>query len=91
MPRYQIKEEGSAVSIELTEVGNRSDELLTAFAECQAGRCSCPTDEYRKLDTMSVEHDGDAVHMRLEPRQGERFALSEIEACLEHTTEGRQS
>lgn len=86
MPRYQIKEEGSAVSIELTEVGDRSDELLTAFAECQAGRCSCPTDEYRKLAAMSIEHDGDAVHMRLQPKPGQRFDLAEVEACLEHTT-----
>lgn len=88
MTRYHVKEEGSEVSIELTEVGEQKEKLLGAFADCQAGQCSCPTDEYRKLAEMKIEHDGDAVRMRLEPKRGERFDLSEIRACLDHTTAG---
>jgi hypothetical protein len=41
--------------IELTEVGGQQDDLLAAFAECQSGRCSCPTEEYQKVASMEVQ------------------------------------
>jgi hypothetical protein len=45
MARYQIRNDRSEVSIELTEVAGHDQEFFEAFAECQEGRCSCPTDE----------------------------------------------
>jgi len=37
MTRYRIRDEQSAVSIDLTEVGGRRDELLNVFAEPALG------------------------------------------------------
>ncbi len=45
MARYRIDEGESAVSIEVTEAGRRQDQLMEALGECQAGECSCPTNE----------------------------------------------
>ena len=86
MARYRIKEEASTVSIEVAEVGGRQEQLMRAFADCQAGHCTCPTDEYEKLASLKVEQDEDLIRLRLEPKVGEKLDTSEIAACLDYTT-----
>ena len=81
-----MKELDSAVAIEVNEVTGRRAQLEAAFAACQAGQCSCPTDEYEKLGTMEIKHGEDAIRLRLEPKPGEKFDLSEIAACLDYVT-----
>ena len=92
MARYAIDQAGDGLTIRVTETGSGGDGVLTAFQECQEGRCDCPTDEYDKVSTLSVESEGsDAITLRLVPKPGQRFDESEIDACLQHTvakTEG---
>ena len=86
MARYRIDSDESAVSIELTQLAGRQKELLEAFRECQEGRCTCPTDEYRKVESMDVRaDDDDRIAIRLDSKPGERLDPSEIDACLDHT------
>lgn len=85
MARYRIDQEGSVVSIELTELAGRQDELLDAFRECQEGRCTCPTDEYRKVASMDVKADEGRIAIRLSSKPGERLDSAEIDTCLDHT------
>jgi len=85
MARYRIeKSPESAVAIEVSEVGGHQDRMLAAFASCQAGQCSCPTDEYRKLESMSIDRGEDDITVRLEPKEGESFDLSHIAVCLDY-------
>lgn len=86
MAQYRITEKDSGIAVELTEVGRHQDQVLRAFGECQAGRCSCPTSEYQKLATMDIEQDGDTVRLHLGSKPGERFDTGEIAACLDYTT-----
>ena len=87
MARYRIaKSPESTVAIEVSEVGAQQDRMLAAFASCQAGQCSCPTDEYRKLESMSIDRGQDDITVRLEPKEGESFDLSQIAACLDYVT-----
>ena len=87
MARYRIeKSPESAVAIEVSEVGGQRDRMLAAFASCQAGQCSCPTDEYRKLESMSIDRGEDDITVRLEPREGESLDLSQIAVCLDYVT-----
>ena len=87
MARYRIeKSPESAVAIEVSEVGARRSRMLAAFASCQAGQCSSSTDEYRKLESMSIDRGEDDITVRLEPREGESFDLSQIAVCLDYVT-----
>lgn len=86
MAHYRIRESESAVSIELTEVAGNQEQLLGAFAACQAGQCSCPTDEYQKLAAVDIQQGAEEIRLELEPKPGEKFDLSEIAACLDYTT-----
>jgi len=84
--RYRIHEDKSTVLIEVAEVGEGKEQLLEAFGECQSGQCSCPTNEYDKLESMEVEPGEDLIRMRLEPKPGTKFDTSQIAACLDYTT-----
>jgi hypothetical protein len=87
MARYRIDEhDESKVLIEVAEVGKNQDQLLEAFGECQAGQCSCPTNEYDKLESMEVEQGEDLIRLRLEPKPGRQLDTSQIAACLDYTT-----
>ena len=86
MARYNIEEKDSTVSIEVAEIGGHEDQLMEAFGECQAGQCSCPTNEYDKLASMEVEQGEDLIRLRLEPKPGEKFDASQIAACIDYTT-----
>ena len=68
MARYRIQDDESAVSVEVTEVGANAQKLLRALRECQAGQCSCPTDEYQKLASMDIQLAGDVISLRLEAK-----------------------
>ncbi len=87
MARYRIQEADASISIEVTEVGGHENELMQAFGECQAGRCSCPTEEYAKLASMEVQERPDGISLRLEAKEGTKLNASEIAACLDYTTE----
>ena len=85
MPEYRINEQGTAVSIKLTDVEGKQEELLQAFGECQTGHCSCPTDQYEKVAEMQLDSDEQQITIQLQPVSGERFDTKEIAACLDYT------
>jgi hypothetical protein len=82
--RYLEKDSG--VSVEVTDVGGHVDQQMDAFAECQAGRRTCPTEEYRKLASLKVEAADDRVTLALEAKPDETFDTAEIARCLDYTT-----
>lgn len=83
---YRIQEDESGISIEVAGIAGKEGQLLQAFGECQAGQCSCPTDEYQKVASMAVEPSGDTISVRLQAQPGKRFDTAEIAACLDYTT-----
>ena len=68
MPQYSISNDASTVSIELTGVGGREKELLEAFQECQQGTCTCPTDQYQNVASMTVNANESRIAVHLEPQ-----------------------
>lgn len=86
MTRYAIDQDAEGLTILVTETGVGKDRLLAELQNCQEGRCDCPTNEYDKVESLSVETDGgDDITMRLVPKPGQRFDESEIDTCLQHT------
>ena len=91
MTRYSIDRDTDGLTIRLTETGTETDQLLGLLQDCQEGRCDCPTDEYEKVSSLSVERQDDAVTMQLRPKPGERFDESEVRACIQHTIDKTRS
>lgn len=85
MTTYKISPNSAGLAIELAEVGEQEEELLAAFALCQQGQCSCPTDEYQKVESMDVDPGGGEILIQLRPKKGTSFDISELTACLDYT------
>ena len=85
MTRYEITPADAGLAIQITGVGDKRDGLLAAFGECQQGQCSCPTDEYQKVEAMEVTQSDDAISIRLQAEPGTEFDTREIAACLDYT------
>lgn len=85
--KYSISKDAEGIDISVKNVKNNKDRLLAAFQECQEGRCSCPTSEYTKLESLEVALDDQGLRLRLTPKNGLQIDTSEIERCLLYTSE----
>lgn len=83
--KYKVDEKTGGIDITVAEVGGDKQKLLEAFRECQEGRCSCPTTEYTKLQSLEVEQSGDGIQLRLKSKPGAAIDKSEIEKCMDYT------
>ena len=87
MTSYEITPAERGVKIQLADIGDKQAELLAAFGECQAGQCSCPTDEYDKVADMTLEPSPDGIRIELVAKPGAAFNTAEIAACLDYTVD----
>ena len=85
--KYKIDKNDEGIEICVDDVKRNKDTLLKAFQECQEGRCSCPTEEYKKLESMQIEQREDGIRLRLKSKQGIELDKSEMNRCLEYTKE----
>lgn len=83
--KYKVESGKNEVNIEVTETKGKQKKLLQAFQECQEGRCTCPTQEYSKLDSLEIESDEDTIKLKLISKPDVKFDESEISKCLEYT------
>ena len=85
MMKYKIESNENEINIEVTETKGKLEKLMEAFQECQEGRCTCPTQEYSKLDALEIESDEDTIRLKLKSKPNVIFDQSEIGKCLEYT------
>lgn len=83
--KYQITKKSDGLDIEVVGIEGEESRLLEAFKECQEGRCSCPTQEYQKLDSLQIAQANGKISLGLKSRDGTQLDQGEIEKCLEHT------
>jgi len=75
----------NGIDINITELEGKKKELLDAFNECSEGRCTCPTQEYQKIETLNIIDSEDNIQLSIISRENEVIDTKEIEKCLEHT------
>ena len=85
MTTYEISPNSAGLAIELAGVGAQEEQLLAAFAQCQQGQCSCPSDEYQKVESMDVSSGEGEILIQLRPKEGTSFDISQLTACLDYT------
>ena len=61
--KYKIETKGNETNIEISEIKGKQKKLLEAFQECQEGRCSCPTQEYSKLNSLEIENNENSISL----------------------------
>jgi hypothetical protein len=75
----------NGIDINITELEEKKEELLEAFNECSEGHCTCPTQEYTKIETLNIVDSEDKIQLSIISRENEVIDTKEIEKCLEHT------
>jgi len=85
--KYTVNEHDNGIDISVEDVKREKSGLLEAFQECQEGRCSCPTEEYKKLESLEIEDDGRNVLLHLKSKHGSKINKSDIEKCLDYTSQ----
>ena len=83
--KYKVNSADDVVNIEITEAEGKQEKLLQAFQECREGRCTCPTQEYSKLDSLEIETGENKINLKLKSKPDVKFDDSEISKCLEYT------
>ncbi len=89
--KYDIRESDAGIDIDVVDVGDKQQELLAAFQACQTGQCSCPTDEYEKLDALAITENGESIHLHLTAKPGMHIEPAEIDRCLSYTVQQVES
>jgi hypothetical protein len=83
--RHEVAKRSNGLDIKITEIEGKEGQLLEAFEDCQAGRCSCPTDEYEKLESLQVEVADGKIDLQLTAKPGHVLDEDEINRCLDYT------
>jgi hypothetical protein len=83
--KSEITRNANGIEIDITDVEGRKDKLLEAFHECSEGRCTCPTQEYEKMETLDITDTGDSIQLSIKAKDGDEIDTKEIEKCLEYT------
>ena len=85
--KYKVTESKDGIDIAVAEIKGKKDKLLEAFEDCKEGRCSCPTEEYKNMESLEIESDGDDIHLHLKSKIGSKINKAEINKCLDYTTD----
>ncbi|MCB1909274.1 MAG: hypothetical protein KDH15_18070 [Rhodocyclaceae bacterium] len=83
--KTKIERNANGVAVRISDVAGRTERLMEAFRECQEGRCSCPTDEYRNVQSVDVSQSGTDLTLSIKAKAGRQIDVAEIEKCLAHT------
>ncbi len=83
--KYSIKAKGSDLKITVEQAGSKQAQLMEELKECAEGRCSCPTPQYGKLESIEIKPSNDKVDIALKAKPGEKIDQVDIDKCLEHT------
>lgn len=88
--KYKVNNNDDAVDINVSDAGDKKEELINAIRECANGECSCPSQEYDKVESILVDDTGADIQISIKSKDGETIDKKEVEKCLEYT-EGRLS
>ncbi len=81
----KIKTTENGIQIDVTGIEDKKDQLLEAFTECSEGRCTCPTQEYQKVESLDIIPGDDTIQLSIKAKDEQKIDTAEIEKCLEYT------
>ena len=83
--KSKITTNKNGIDKNITELEGKKDELLEAFQECSEGRCTCPTQEYEKMETLNIVDTEKNIQLSIKSKDNEVIDAKEIEKCLDYT------
>ncbi len=81
----KIKTTEKGIEVDVNDVKGKKDQLLEAFQECSEGHCTCPTEEYKKVEAMEITGGEDNIQLIITAKDEQKIDAAEIEKCLDYT------
>ena len=81
----KVKATEHGIEINVTNLEGKKEKLLEAFQDCSEGRCTCPTREYQKVESLEVFDGGDTIQLSVKAKEDQEIETAEIEKCLDYT------
>jgi hypothetical protein len=85
MMEAKLKTTETGIEIDVTDLQGNKAELLEAFQECSEGRCTCPTQEYQKVETLEITDAENTIQLSITAKPDQKIDAAEIEKCLDYT------
>ena len=83
--KSKITKNENGIDIDITDVEGKKEKLIEAFQECSEGRCTCPTQEYEKVEKLDIIDTEKSIQLSIKAKEDETINTKEIEKCLEYT------
>ena len=83
--KSKIVKKKNGIDIKITELNGAKEKLLEAFQECSEGRCTCPTQEYEKVETLNILGTDQTIQLSIKSKKNSVINTKEIEKCLTYT------
>ena len=84
--KYKMSETEKGLNIIIEVSNDNNAKLLTELNNCQQGKCSCPTEEYKKLESLTIENYENKISLILKPKADQILDINEINKCLNYTS-----
>ena len=78
--RYELTEQDGDVEIRVQQTAGRTPQVLASLRDCRHGRCRYATDQYDRLEDMTIHTHPDVLTIRLHPRRGQHFDTDELQS-----------
>ena len=75
----------NGIKINVTDLNGKKEQLLEAFQECSEGRCTCPTQEYQRVESLDVISSDNVIQLSIQAKVDQEIDIAELEKCLEYT------
>jgi hypothetical protein len=85
MMKFNVTEDQGSLKIRIEAAGEKQGQLLQALQECAEGRCTCPSNQYERLQKIEIAPGNGVVEIALVPKEGESIDRTAIDRCLEYT------
>lgn len=82
---YEIVKEDKNVEINIKTNDYDKEKLLEYFNNCKDGKCTCPTEEYYKIETMNINENNGYLNISLNPKIDEELNVDELSECVNYT------
>lgn len=83
--KSRISSHENGIDIDLAGAEDQIVEVEKSFQDCRAGRCSCPSAEYEKIESLEIDKSKNNIRVSIKTRAGENVDVKAIASCLEYT------
>jgi hypothetical protein len=83
--KSKIEDRTDGLEVAVQAAPEEREKLREAFGACAQGRCGCPTNEYEKLEALTMVETDEGMRLTLKAKAGEHMDKDEVARCLEFT------